>query len=232
MIAVFATIIIASGALVLGAIWGAVWGMSQRVEGFMIALAGGALIVGAMDQMVAPAMEHLPLWAVCAALGVGAFTFWRADRFVEKRVGQDSGEGLALAVTVDGVPENLALGAALIGSTPSEVSALAAAILLSNLPESAGGAKIMAKRGQSTRRIIGLWAMVALLLAASGIGGHLIFEHMPHTPMALIHGFAAGAVISSLATEVFPAAYRDNAHDAGIAVALGVILALMLSGLG
>lgn len=41
-------------------------------------------------------------------------------------------------------PENLAFGVALIGASLLAVAALSASILLSNLPEAAGGAKEMA----------------------------------------------------------------------------------------
>lgn len=230
MLVVILILGISSGALIIGALWGSRWGMSRRVEGFMIALAGGALIYAAMDQMITPALHHAPVWAVVLAIGSGALLFTIADRWVEQRT--DGGEGLALAVTVDGVPENLALGTALIASSPSEVAALAAAILLSNLPESAGGAKIMHRHNVPQRKILLLWSAVAVLLTLSGLTGYVMFQNLPPFPLAMIHGFAAGAVLSSLATEVFPAAYRDNAHDAGIAVAIGVILALVLGHLG
>lgn len=232
MTAIIMTIVIASGALIFGAVWGSVWGMSKRLEGFMIALAGGALIVGAMDQMVSPALEHSSHLTVCVMLLIGASVFSIADRWIETRGGATRGMGLALAVTVDGVPENLALGTALISSTPLETSALAAAILLSNLPESAGGARIMYRHGKTPRQIITLWSAVALLLAASGLGGYWLLSGVSEHHLAWIHAFAAGAVLSSLATEVFPAAYRDNAHDAGIAIAIGVVLALMLTAFG
>lgn len=40
------------------------------------------------------------------------------------------------------------------------------------------------------------------------------------------------AVVASLATEVFPQAFKEDRHWAGIATALGVILAFVLGDLG
>ena len=46
--------------------------------------------------------------------------------------------------------------------------------------------------------------------------------------LAATRCFAAGAVVASLATEVFPKAYQEDHHLAGIATAIGVILAVFL----
>jgi ZIP family zinc transporter len=64
--------------------------------------------------------------------------------------------GLALlaAVTLDGVPENIALGVALGGGTGG--LALLAAIFVSNLPEALVGASSMRSQGRSARTILGL----------------------------------------------------------------------------
>lgn len=232
MFLVVSIILLVSLSLVVGALWGTIWGMSHRVEGFMIALAGGALIVAAMDQMIEPALEHASMSLIAMAFAAGAIVFTVADTALERRVGNSSGAGLALAVTLDGVPENIALGTALIDSPPIGVAALAAAILLSNLPESAGSARRMYRAGRTPREIVMLWSVVAGLLFLSGIGGFFLLRDLPEFHLALIHCFAAGAVISSLATEVFPAAYRAASNLTGIAVAIGVIAAEALTRLG
>tara|TARA_R100001244_G_scaffold86820_3_gene66322 strand:+ start:12883 stop:13281 length:399 start_codon:yes stop_codon:yes gene_type:complete len=126
------------------------------------------------------------------------------------------------------VPENLALGVALIGVAPIEVAALAGSILLSNLPEAAGGAKQMIDDGRSRTRVLGLWAMTALILSVAAIVGNIALEGVSPHVLAATRCFAAGAVVASLATEVFPKAYREDHHMAGIATAIGVILAVLL----
>ena len=45
-------------------------------------------------------------------------------------------------------------------------------------------------------------------------------------------GFAGGAVVASLAIEVFPKAYKEDSYWAGIATAIGLILAFYLNSLG
>ena len=82
---------------------------------------------------------------------VGAITFTILDYLVKVKWGSKSGGGLLAAITLDGIPENLALGVALIGAGPLSVAALSGSILLSNLPEAAGGAKEMAEDDNSKK---------------------------------------------------------------------------------
>lgn len=76
-----------------------------------------------------------------------------------------------------------------------------------------------------------LWAATAALLSAAAIGGNVLLEGAKPEHLSFIRCFAAGAVVASLATEVFPEAYKDDRHWAGIATALGVILAIALGSL-
>ena len=57
--------------------------------------------------------------------------------------------------------------------------------------------------------------------------GPSLREAGPET-VAIIKAFAAGAVTSSLATEVFPQAYAEDRKSTGFAVALGLIVAFLL----
>ncbi|MBF9034168.1 zinc transporter [Rhodobacterales bacterium HKCCE2091] len=218
-----------SFALVAGAAWG-LWGRPRdATEGFLVALAGGALIVSVTIELIQPAAEATPLaWLSLTVLaGAAAFTF--LDRWIETRTKGSDGAGLLLAITLDGIPENLALGVALIGAGPAEVAALAGAILLSNLPEAAGGAKGMCDGGMSRRRAMTLWTLTAALLAAAAVTGNLLLADVGDGTLAHIRAFAAGAVTASLATEVFPQAFRDDRYGTGIAVTLGLLVAFALS---
>ncbi|WP_298498197.1 zinc transporter [uncultured Maritimibacter sp.] len=229
---VVAVILVTSFALLAGAVWGANRGLSDRTEGFIVALAGGALIVSVMDELIRQSVNAMPLWGVMAAVLGGAVVFTGLDALVDAKLQNAGGAGLLLAVTLDGVPENLALGTALIGAEPLAVAALAGSIFLSNLPEAAGGAKRMVEDGRSKMQTIALWAAVAALLSAAALGGYFGLEDAPEELIATIKCFAAGAVVASLATEVFPKAFKEDAKWTGIAVALGLCLAVGLGQLG
>ncbi|MEJ7795109.1 MAG: hypothetical protein WKF50_06130 [Nocardioides sp.] len=224
-------IAVVSGALVVGALWGVLGRLPPRVEGFVVALAGGALIVSATLELVDPATATSPLWGVAVATLGGAVTFVALDSTLSRGVGAASGIGLLLAIVLDGIPENLAMGVALIDSTPTQVAALSGSILLSNLPEAAGGARAMVQ-DRSPRSVLLLWTVTAVVLALAAVAGNLLLADVPAAGLGLVKCFAAGAVVASLATEVFPTAFREDSYAAGIATALGFTLAIVLDQLG
>ena len=163
-------IVVVSGALLVGAAWGVYGRLSDRTEGLLVASAGGALLVSALLELVDPATEVTSIWWVVLSILVGAGAFTVLDRFVNERWGSDSGAGLLAAITLDGIPENLALGVALIGARPLEVAALSGSILLSNLPEAAGGAREMSSDDRSATKIFGLWGATAVVLSVGRAG--------------------------------------------------------------
>lgn len=222
---------VVSGALILGSLWGLFGKLTKHVEGFTVAMAGGALIVSLVTELIEPAIDQSSLFLAVVGLALGAITFTLLDYIVKKKTSDSSGSGLLIAITLDGIPENMALGVALIGASPMETLALAGSIFLSNLPEAAGGSKAMYKSGHSRYKVLGLWAFAALLLALAAILGNLALESTDENMLAVIRCFAAGAVAASLGTEVFPKAYRDDHLGVGIATVLGVILAISLGSL-
>ncbi len=137
--------------------------------------------------------------------------------------------GLALlaAVTLDGVPENLALGISLGEGTGG--LALLAAIFVSNLPESLVGAASMKEQGRSTRSILGLWGACAVLLAAAVVVGAGPFSQSDPALVSLPLAFAAGAVIASLADTLMPEAYEHGGPAVALSTAAGFVLSFVLS---
>lgn len=221
-------IVVVSGALLLGAAWGIYGTLSKKMEGFIIAVAGGALIISAVLELIQPATQETSLWAAFAFVFLGAALFTGLDYLVKKQWGSDSGFGLLAAITLDGIPENLALGVALIGNGPLQIAALCGSIFLSNLPEAAGGAKAMSKSGKSKSKVFALWAATAGLLSLAALAGNLLMTDASKDVLALTQCFAGGAVVASLATEVFPKAFQEDAYWAGFATSIGLVLALYL----
>lgn len=232
MIMTLIVVCVVSGALLIGAAWGIFGKLPPKWEGFLIALAGGALIYSLVVELIEPSVEASSLGLSMAAVAAGALVFTWLDYLVDEKWGSDGGGGLLAAITLDGVPENLALGVALIGAGPKEVAALAGSIFLSNLPEAAGGAKEMSKGGHSKAKVFALWAATAGLLSAAAIVGNIALENASVHLLAITRCFAAGAVVASLATEVFPKAYKEDHHLSGVATVLGLILAYGLASIG
>ncbi|MFW2349806.1 MAG: ZIP family metal transporter [Qipengyuania sp.] len=226
-----AVVLVVSGALVVGAAWGIYGKLPKHIEGFLVALAGGALLLSVTSELIEPSIDKSSVFHAMLGVGAGALVFAVCDYWINEKWGSEGGGGLLAAITLDGIPENLALGVALIGASGMEVAALAGSILLSNLPEAAGGAREMTENGRSKGKVMALWAGTAIILSAAAIIGNLALEGVGEGTLAVIRCFAAGAVVASLATEVFPQAFREDQRWAGIATALGVILAFSLGSL-
>ena len=138
-----------------------------------------------------------------------------------------AGMALLAAVTLDGVPENIALGVALGEGTGG--LALLAAIFVSNLPEALVGASSMRSQGRSGGSIIGLWAICAVLLVAAVVLGAGPLSGTDPETISLPLAFAAGAVIASLADTLMPEAYEHGGPAVALSTAAGFVLSFVLS---
>ncbi|MFN3619501.1 ZIP family metal transporter [Sphingorhabdus sp.] len=232
MLILFVVTVIVSAALMVGALWGVYGKLSNRTEGFIVAAAGGALTMSVISELVEPSVKEGSLWVSICALALGAVLFSLVDYWIDEKLKSEKGVGLLAAITFDGVPENLALGVALIGASVGEVAALAGAILLSNVPEAAGGAREMKEGGMKPVTIFALWGGATILLAGAALTGNFMLEGADPNLLAAIRCIAAGAVVASLATEVFPKAYKKDHHLAGVATALGLMVAIWLESFG
>ena len=228
----FAVIIVVSGALIIGALWGLYGRLPSWLEGNLLALAGGALMISVVIELIQPAVTDSGVWVTAAFTMLGAVVFASVDYLLDEKLNADGGSGLLAAITLDGIPENLALGVALISGNVMQVAALAGSILLSNLPEAAGGAKEMRRNGASNKKVLMLWIGAAILLSLAAILGKVLLKNVDDAIISAINCFAAGAVIASLATEVFPTAFKRSNHWAGISTTIGLTLALALNQLG
>ena len=140
---------------------------------------------------------------------------------------------LLAAVTLDGVPENLALGVSLVGSEGelSGVIALLVAIFVSNLPESLVGAVAMRAGGRSRRFVVVIWTITAVILSAAVVIGERLADSMSPGVLAFALSFAGGAVLASLADTLMPEAFEHGRPLNALSTTLGFLLAFVLSDL-
>lgn len=138
------------------------------------------------------------------------------------------GFALLAAVTLDGVPENLALGVSLLSGGGSIV--LLVAIFTSNFPEALVGAVAMRSGGRSPLFAIAIWTGAALLLTAAVVVGRGVFSQFPEHSLAFPLAFAGGAVLASLADTLMPEAFERGRPLNSFATAAGFFLSFVLSG--
>jgi ZIP family zinc transporter len=132
-------------------------------------------------------------------------------------------------VTLDGVPENLALGIAMTDEQTGGM-VLLVAIFLSNLPESLVGAASMKEQGRSARFIIGTWTGAAVLLCLAVVVGRGFLADVGGTGVSVPLAFAAGAVVASLADTLMPEAFEHGRPLNSMATAAGFLVSFVLSG--
>ncbi len=136
------------------------------------------------------------------------------------------GWALLAAVTLDGVPENLALGESLAGGASL---ALLVAIFFSNLPEALVGAGAMRGEGRDRPVIIGTWAACGALLAFAVVAGRALAEPLSDEHLAVALGFAGGAVLASLADTLMPEAFELGGPLIAFATAAGFFVSAILA---
>lgn len=225
---------VASVALPLGALI-AVWRPPPRpVTATLLGFASGALVAAVAFELFAKAFEHGGAWRAGVAFLGGATVFILVDGWLERRTerrrARGGAVGLALlaGVTLDGIPENLAMGVALV---EGGAASLLVAIFASNLPEAIVGAEKM-KGEFSSRQVVLVWSATAVLLAVAAVVGYATLRGVPHTTLAWPLGFAAGAVLASLADTLMPEAYAEGGPPVAYATALGFLLSFMVSSAG
>lgn len=224
--------LIASSALVIGAAIGSWRPPSKRITAVLLAFASGALITAVAYDLFQEAYDQGGAWRAGIALLVGATVFIVVDTWLDKHTegrkaaGAAVGFALLAGVTLDGVPENLALGVSLVESASLT---LLVAIFASNLPESIAGAQRMRTGGLTPRRIMLIWSATAILLAVAVIAGYAALEGVSKANLAWPLGFAGGAVLASLADTLMPEAFRDGGPAVAYATALGFLLSFLVS---
>ncbi len=247
---------LASSALILGALTGGRFKLPKRVLAGMLAFAAGSLITALAFELFEDSYEHGGLWRAALGLLAGALVFtvisaW-LDRVAEGDRGPETGSekldpeaaasdrpassasttgaaGLALlaAVTLDGVPENLALGVS-VGEGTGGV-ALLAAIFVSNFPEALVGSASMREQGRSQAFVVGTWTICAVLLTAAVVVGAGPLSNATPETVSLPLAFAAGAVLASLADTLMPEAYAEGGPTVALSTAAGFVLSFYLA---
>jgi ZIP family zinc transporter len=221
----FATV--AGAALIIGGALGSFWEPPRTLYAGSLAFGAGALVVGVAFELFEPAEREAGLVTASAACAGGAATFVVVDLLLERHTGDEAlGLALVAAVTLDGVPENLALG---VGLAEGGSVALLGAIVASNLPEAFGGAVAIRSAGRSAAYAIGLWTATAALLAVALVGGRLAAGLLSSTGIGVLSAFAAGAVLASVADSVMPEAYDEGGSAVGLASVAGFLAAFALT---
>jgi ZIP family zinc transporter len=213
--------------LAVGAFVGVRWQPPTRLVAAALAFAAGALIVSTSFELFEPAYQGGGPWRAGAAFLAGAAVFVLADTWLDRRTaGSVAGLALLAGVTLDGIPENTALGVSL---NDGGSLALLVAVFASNFPEALAGARHMTERDRSERFVVGVWSAAALLLAVAVFAGRYLFSGADTQALSYPLAFAAGAVLASVIDTVAPEAFDEGGPMIALSSAAGFLLGFLLS---
>jgi len=218
---------VASAALIAGAAIGARWTLPDHLYAALLAFAGGALTSALSFELLADADKYGGVWYAAAGILAGSAAFILLDKqLMDSMRGSAVGFALLAAAVLDGIPESLALGVSLVeGAGP----ALLIAIVIANFPEAVGGATRMREDGRSAWFIVGIWTAAAVVIAGSVVAGRLLLGGAPGGVLAVLLGFAAGAVLAALASSVLPEAFERGGPYFAFSTVAGFLVAYLLS---
>src|SRR5690349_183580 len=208
-----------------------------------MAFGAGVLVSAVAFELTAEAVKGGGWDATAAGLAAGSLTFFLGDRALDRRGGADrkrssgtgagAGGGAALGIVLgailDGIPESAAIGLSLLDGGGVSV-AVVVAVFISNVPESlsaAAGLRATWSRG----RILGLWAVVAVVSAAAAAIGYGVLGDASGNWVAFIQAYAAGAILTMLADTMFPEAFEAEGRSpfTGVVTTLGFAVSALLS---
>jgi ZIP family zinc transporter len=227
--------------LILGVIVGTAFKIRQKFVAAIMAFGAGVLICALTFGLMEEAFKHGGFDAVIIGFLSGGVVFISGDVLIHRIGGRSArhkghvrsakktnGQAIVLGSLLDGIPESIALGVALLSRNGIGLLMLAA-IFLSNLPESLSSIDDLRTEGFSTRRIYAVWSIVSVCVAASVILSFLFLEKLDPNALGIIESFASGAILAMLADGMMPEAYEDGGFLIGFLTMLGFLTAFLLS---
>jgi ZIP family zinc transporter len=203
----------------------------------LLGIAAGAMSVASVAGLLLPGLDEGSAGAVGFGLATGVAFLVGVRRALEARqrhVERVWSTGLRASVLVfvvllvHSLPEGFAIGTAYASDTAGLSLFVIVAIGVQNIPEGTSVAIPMAAAGFSRSRQF--WAAVATSVpqpVGAAIAFLLVEEIEPLLPISF--GFAAGAMLALVVTELFPAALRGGWVGAALGALLGAGGMLALS---
>ncbi len=227
--------------LILGTIAGTSFKIPQKVIAAIMAFGSGVMICALTFGLMEEAFKHGGFDAVIIGFLVGGLVFIFGDFLIHrfggrtskrrkqfiKPVRETNGKAIVLGALLDGIPESVALGISLLSRNGIGLL-MAAAIFLSNFPESISSIGDLKKEGFSKKRIYFIWSTVGIIVMVTALLSYLFLERLNLNLLGIIEAFASGAILAMLADSMMPEAYEEGGYLIGILTVLGFLTAFIL----
>jgi zinc transporter, ZIP family len=245
--------LVVAGSLLAGALTAATVRIPGRLAATVTAFGGGTLIAAIGLQLVPTASRQAGLGLTAVGMLAGTLTYVGVDAWLTRdadmramrrscqavsaggrmaamaagRGDARRGEAVALGGFVDGVPESLALG--LMVASGGVGFALLAGILVGNVVESYGAARLIVGGGQSGRFALTLLGALGLALAFATVLGGTVLSGADPALIGTAQAVAAGAVLAVVSIAIIPNTFSEVSHRVASATVLGFIGGYLLS---
>ncbi|UFS69320.1 hypothetical protein LPW11_15640 [Geomonas sp. RF6] len=225
--------------LLVGALAGLFLPASRRVIAIIMAMGAGVLVSSVAFELMDEAYRQGGFDAASVGLTLGALLFYLGDQIVERGGGKHrkrsqgqqkggSSTAILLGALMDGIPESIAIGVSLLRGGKVGV-VMVVAVFLSNIPESLSSASGMQKAGHTRTFILTVWSLVVLVSAASSLIGYWLLAGVSGNITGGIQAFAAGAILTMLASTMMPEAYEEGGAVVGLVTTAGFLLSFVLT---
>jgi ZIP family zinc transporter len=236
----FAWGLLASSALLLGAVVAFVFRPGPRVNAVVLGLGSGILVGAIAYELVEDALQvqSLPQVAIFLLLGSGVYVAGvkllerrgvRHRKNPEGKQADSQSEAIVLGSVLDGIPESFVLGLTVL--TGGVSVPFFAGVALSNFPEGMASSSGLLASGWTRVRIVGLWVGVALVSGLAAAAGYALLQGDSARIGGLAQAFAAGALLTMIADTMLPEAYAIEREWTGAFVVVGFSIAVALGAL-
>jgi ZIP family zinc transporter len=235
--------LISASSLVIGSLI-AIWmHLSLRVIGLIMAFGAGVLISAvAFDLIEEAADKSSGEGAIAWGLFVGCGVFFGGDWLISRLGGGDRKDAtgdqegdsplaIVLGTVLDGIPESMVIGLT-IYEGGAVGAAYLAAVFISNLPESISSTTGLLTSGWKKSRILWMWIGIAVVSAVASVAGYGLFQDSSPATVAFVLAFAAGAILTMLASTMMPEAFEHGGKLVGVVTTLGFAVAYAIHTLG
>jgi len=139
---------------------------------------------------------------------------------------EENGWGLWASVTTDGIPENAAMGSLLVGNVHGALAFLFALVVTNGSQSMMSGTNMQENRGEWLT--MGAWIVTAIVVGGAVLLGYWFLPPLPNYWRGAVRAFAGGAILASLAGEIYPDAYEDAGPYITLATAVGFLVTFLL----
>lgn len=229
----------AASSLIIGALIALRFRLAPWLLGSVMAFGAGVLISAVAYDLIEEAVDtSRGTGGTGLGFALGALVYFLGNAAID-RMGskgstgkQSGGSGLSIVLgsVLDGVPESVVIGLSLV-SAGAPSAAVVFAVFLSNLPEAIAGTTGLRKGGWPSSKVLNLWVLVALVSGLASLIGFALLDDAAPSTVAFFDAFAAGAILTMLATSMMPEAYKNGGNMVGLFTALGFAVAFFVKSL-